>query len=397
MRKIFAIAWKDTILRFTGLTEWLFFLILPIVSTLVLAGGTGGSGDSRIRLEVVDQAQTPLSQQIFTDLSKSDAIHPVTVTLSKAESDLSQRQVSAVLVIPPEFNLAALEHGQIALELRQQPTSLNALVAQRAIQAVISRTSAAVDIANSSVAAAERIRPFASAEARQAYFDAALQSARAELDQAPARVTTIQGNTKDPVVYNPRANSSAGQLITWVFVPLIGISGMFAYERQKGTLRRLLTTPTQKATYLLGTITGQVLSALVQMALLVAFGILVLKVNWGHDVAGLALMLVTSALAAAALGTTLGTFVKTESQASGLSIMLGMVTALLGGCWYPLELFPRFVRTVVSILPTYWSMNGLLDLVQRGQGLTAILPEAAVLLGFAALFFTVGVARFRYE
>src|SRR5450759_4800790 len=113
MRKIFAIAWKDTILRFTGLTEWLFFLILPIVSTLVLAGGTGGSGDSRIRLEVVDQAQTPLSQQIFTDLSKSDAIHPVTVTLSKAESDLSQRQVSAVLVIPPEFNLAALEHGQI--------------------------------------------------------------------------------------------------------------------------------------------------------------------------------------------------------------------------------------------------------------------------------------------
>jgi ABC-2 type transport system permease protein len=114
-------------------------------------------------------------------------------------------------------------------------------------------------------------------------------------------------------------------------------------------------------------------------------------------VAGLALMLVTSALAAAALGTTLGTFVKTESQASGLSIMLGMVTALLGGCWYPLELFPRFVRTVVSILPTYWSMNGLLDLVQRGQGLTAILPEAAVLLGFAALFFTVGVTRFRYE
>ena len=42
MKKIFAIAWKDTLMRFTGWSEWLFFLILPIVFTLVLAGGTGG-------------------------------------------------------------------------------------------------------------------------------------------------------------------------------------------------------------------------------------------------------------------------------------------------------------------------------------------------------------------
>ena len=48
MKKIFAIAWKDTLMRFTGWSEWLFFLVLPIVFTLVLAGGTGGSSDSRV-------------------------------------------------------------------------------------------------------------------------------------------------------------------------------------------------------------------------------------------------------------------------------------------------------------------------------------------------------------
>ena len=80
-------------------------------------------------------------------------------------------------------------------------------------------------------------------------------------------------------------------------------------------------------------------------------------------------MLVASALAAAALGTTLGTFVKTEGQASGLSIMLGMVMALLGGCWYPLELFPQAVQNIVKILPTTWAMQGMLDIVLRGQGL----------------------------
>ena len=108
-------------------------------------------------------------------------------------------------------------------------------------------------------------------------------------------------------------------------------------------------------------------------------------------------MLLASALAAAALGTTLGTFVKTEAQASGLSMMLGMVMALLGGCWYPIELFPQFVQTAAKVLPTTWAMQGMLDIVLRGEGLAGVLLPAAVLLGFAAVFFVIGVWRFRYE
>jgi len=397
MKKIFAIAWKDTLTRFTGWSVWLFFLVLPIVFTLVLAGGTGGSSDSRVRLVVVDQANSPLSADLVTALGNSQAVRPDLMTLAKAETQFSQRSASAVLIIPAAFDLAHLEQGSIQLELRQQPNNMNAMVAQRAVMSVISRVSSAADIANNSVAQAEKIQPFASAADQQAYFNDALKQAQSLISAAPSRVTESKGVTKNPIDYNPRTNSSAGQLITWVFIPLIGISGMFAYERQKGTLRRLLTTPTRKSTYLLGTIVGQVLAALVQMSLLIVFGIFVMKLNWGSQPLALAVMMVTSALAAAALGTTLGTFVKTESQASGLSIMIGMVMALLGGCWYPLEMFPQAVQNIVKVLPTTWAMRGLLDIVLRGQGLAAILPEAGILLGFAAVFFGVGIWRFRYE
>ena len=397
MKKIFAIAWKDTLLRFTGWSEWIFFLILPIVFTLILAGGTGGSRDNRVRLVVVDQANSPLSADLLAALANSQAVRPDLLTLAQAETQFSQRSASAVLIIPVEFNLARLEQGSIQLELRQQPNNMNAMVAQRAVMSVISRVSSAADIANKSVLKAEQLRPFASTADRQAYFNAALNQAQALISEAPTRITESLGATKDPINYNPRTNSSAGQLITWVFIPLIGISGMFAYERQKGTLRRLLTTPTSKSTYLLGTIFGQVVTALVQMLLLIVFGIFFMKLNWGSQPIALGVMMVSAALAAAALGTTLGTFVKTESQASGLSIMTGMVMALLGGCWYPLELFPQAVQNIVKILPTTWAMRGLLDIVLRGQGLAAILPVAGILLSFALVFFGVGIWRFRYE
>jgi ABC-2 type transport system permease protein len=397
MKKIFAIAWKDTLVRFTGWSEWLFFLILPIVFTLVLAGGTGGSSDNRVRLVVVDRANSPLSANLLAALENSKAVRPDLMTLAQADAQFSQRTASAVLTIPAGFTLAQLEQGSIPLDLRQQPNNMDALIAQRAVMSVISRVSSAVDIANQSVAKAEQVRPFASAADKQAYFNDALRQAQSLLSAAPNRVTELQGSTVDQVNYNPRGNSSAGQLITWVFIPLIGISAMFAYERQKGTLRRLLTTPTRKGTYLLGTIFGQVVTALVQMLLLILFGIFVMKLNWGSQPLALAVMLVSAALAAAALGATLGTFVKTEGQANGLSTMAGMVMALLGGCWYPLEMFPQVVQNIVKILPTTWAMRGLLDIVLRGQGLAAILPDAGILLIFATVFFGIGIWRFKYE
>ena len=285
----------------------------------------------------------------------------------------------------------------MALQLRQQPNSTDALIAEHAVQAVANRVGSAISIAQKSVSEAEKRKAFESAVAKQSYFEAALTQAQTLTDEAPQRMETVKATTKDKVDYDPRTNSSAGQLVTWVFIPLLGISGLFAYERQQGTLRRLLTTPTQKATFLLGTISGQVAVSMIQMSLLVGFGALALGVNWGRDIPALGLVMLTFALAAAALGTTMGTFIKSEGQATGLSVLLGMVMALMGGCWYPLELFPEVVRTIVKVLPTTWAMQGLLTLSLRGGGLMDILPVAAVLMGFAVVFFTVGIWRFRFE
>lgn len=397
MKKILAIAFKDATLRFSSWLEWLFFLILPIIFTIILAGGSGAPQDSRVRLLVVDQAHSSLSSLLVKALENSEAVRSELVELKNAEDQFSQRNISSILIIPENFTIETLADQKTELEMRMQPNNLDALVAQQAVHSVISRVSSSIQIANISVSTAEKIRAFENGDTRQAYFDASLSEARELMADAPDRVSISQGATPDQIEYDPRSNSSAGQMITWVFIPLIGLSEMFATERQMGTLRRLLTTPTHKAVYLLGTISGQVVLALIQMTLLIGFGVLVMKVNWGREIGGLAVIMLASALAAAALGTMLGTFVKTSSQAQGLSIMLGMVMALLGGCWYPLELFPQAVQTIVQVLPTTWAMKGMMDLLAHGQNLAGILPEAGVLLGFAALFFVVGIARFRYE
>lgn len=399
MKKILAIAIKDARIRFSGVGELVFFIVLPLVFTFILGGGFGtGAGedqaDGRVRIPVVDEAHSPLSQELITQLEASDTLLIEVLERDEAEQQFEADGLAALLIIPAGFELSP---GQADVELRQAPNNLNATVAERSVRAVLSKVGSAYTIAQNSVAEAERLQPFADEAARKTYFDASLAAAQTALAGAPDRVTTTQAATPEGFNYDPAAQASAGQLITWVFIPLLGISGLYAYERQQGTLRRLLTTPTQKATFLLGTIGGQLATALVQMAFLVLFGIGVMGLSWGPSPAALALILFTFGLAAAAFGTMLGTFVKSEGQATGLSVMLGMVMALLGGCWYPIELFPQAVRTAVNLLPTTWAMQAMLDMVLRGQGLAAVWPEAGVLLGFAAVFFTIGVWRFRFE
>jgi ABC-2 type transport system permease protein len=399
MRKIIAIIWKDARVRFTGFSEILFFIILPVVFTFLLAGGAPGNAqDPRVGLLVVDEAQTSLSAEIIAELDKSTAVRPEIATRQVADDQFSQRRASIVLSIPAGLDLAALQTGAAAVDLRQQPNDLEATVASRAVETALRQVSSAVNAANQAVTQQEKRQPFASAAEKSAYFDKSLAVARQLQARTPERVTVSQADTPEQHVdYDPRANASAGQMITWVFIPLFAISELFAYERSQGTLRRLLTTPTRKATYLLGTISGQVLFALIQMLLLVGFGVFVMKVGWGREPVALGVILLASALAAASLGTAMGTFVKTGRQANGLSTLAGMVMALMGGCWYPLELFPPAIQTAVRILPTTWAMQGLLDLLLRGKGLLDILPVAGVLLGFAAVFFTIGIWRFRYE
>ena len=318
-------------------------------------------------------------------------------TRAVAQSQFDERRASAVFIIPAGINTESLQNASAEVELLQQPNNINATVAERAVLTAVRSVSSAVSAAQNSVKQREARQAFASEREKQAYFESSLEMAQSIQEDAPERVTVVEGLTEDQIEYDPRANSSAGQLITWVFIPLFGISALFAYERQQGTLRRLLTTPAHKATFLLGTISGQVAMALVQMFLLVGFGILVMKLNWGREPLALFFLLLASALAAAAFGTTMGTFIKTEGQASGLSIMFGMVFALMGGCWYPLELFPPAIQNAVKVLPTTWAMQGMLDLGLRGGGLQDILPESGVLLGFAVIFFSVGVMRFRFE
>lgn len=398
MNKIFAIAWKDTITRFMDKTELLFFLILPIVFTLALSGAGGGQSDEKISLLVVDEDNSSFSAGLVAELKKSQTAEVIIVSLEEAQKQFDNEEAPIWLTIPAGFERSVRSGMEGSLELHKIPRNSDAnTVEQSTLRSAISTVSRVLAVAKNSLAEAESLHPFASVEESKDYFITSLAAAQQAFGTAPQRVSFTQPPESEKTDFNMSSQASTGQLVTWVFIPLLGLSALFAWERESHTLQRLITTPTSKATYLFGTISGQVAVSIVQMIILIFFGVFVLKLNWGNSITGLALMLVSFGLSAAALGTAMGTIIKTSKQANNLSIALGMSMALLGGAWWPSEIFPQAMRTAMKVLPTTWAMQGFNDLALRGKGFIDILPIACVLLGFAVIFFAFGVLRFRYE
>lgn len=399
MRRVLGIAWKDLLIRFASPTELLFFIVLPVIFIFIVSGfasGQGGDGDNRIVVLVVNQDNTALSQELVQTLEASQSVRPEALDAAEAAQRFDDGDAPALLTIPAGFE-ASLRAGQpVTLDLRLAPTNANGLAAQQAIQAAAAQVSQALAAASGSVAAAEQVRPFAGEAERAAYFDASLAAAQGLFAGAPPRLMAVAAVQQEQGQYNGAVQGTAGQMLIWVFIPLLGTAGMMAYERATGTLKRLLTTPTSTPTYLLGTVVSQYGVGIVQMLLLVGFGALVMQIVWGPPLAVLAVLLAFG-LSSVAMGVMLGAFVKTESQANGLSIMLGMTLGLLSGCLWPLELFPPAMQTAVHILPITWAMQALTDLAARGRDFGAILPAIGYMLASAVVFFLIGVKRFRYE
>lgn len=403
LTKLIAIARKDALVRFSSPSELLFFVALPLLFTFTLGGGFGGGAaagePSKPLLLLVQQDEGDLAADLVTALESDDQVSVVAYDLAEAERRFADDEGVGLLLIPAGLTEQLRRGEGVTLPLQRRSNDNNAVMVQQVVTAALGRVSRMMDSARLSLREAEARASFASDAERTAYFEASIAQTRARLQAPrPALTVTVPETTVGAFeAYSLAAHQSAGQLITWVLIPLLGTSALLVGERTQGTLRRLFTLPVSNLTYLVGTILGQLGMAVIQMVLLVGFGTLVMGLNWGRSPLGVALMMGSFGLASVAMGTAIGTFTKNETQANNLSIMLGMVMALLGGCWWPRELFPDSLAQATQLLPTTWAMQGFTDLVIRGLGAQAVMPEAMVLLGFAALFLVIGVTRFRYE
>jgi len=219
---------------------------------------------------------------------------------------------------------------------------------------------------------------------------AALQAVRAKPD--PVILEAKYENPRQvPTGFN---FSLPGNLVNFLMMNLLIFGGTtVAAHRRNGTLRRLMTLPVRRGELVAGRIFGLWLLGLVQIVFFLLVGRFVFHVNLGANLPGVALVLIVFAWVAAALGVLVGSVLDAPDRVAGVCVFASLMMACLGGCWFPLEVMPDWMKVVAHCVPTGWAMDALNHLITFGHGTGTVVTPLLVLAG-CAIAATAAAAKF---
>ncbi len=210
--------------------------------------------------------------------------------------------------------------------------------------------------------------------------------------------TAAQEDEKDDDGPEMIAYYAAGIGVMFLLFSMTGAAGGLLEEEERGTLERLLTSNVDMTT-LLGSrwIFFSVMGAL-QVSLMFVWGWAVFGLDlWRPErIAGVLVLSVATAAAAASFGLVLAAACKSRAQLSGLSTIVVLVMSALGGSMMPRFVMPDFMNTIARFTLNGWALDGFLKVFWYGdpeagvvEMLSSIALETAVLTALAIGFFLI--------
>lgn len=401
MKRVFAIAGLNLRQLFRDRSELMGVLVLPLVLTWIFGSSFGSAAGSKLTLPVADMDNSSYSRAIVSAIDEPDGFAVDMVPPAVAYQRVREGAAPVAVVIPRGF-AEDVEHGREAsIETVRDPGSTNG---QAVIELV---TGAANRIAANAKAA--RVTATQLANGNGGTYPANAPDFRelyAEADRfwspdPPVGIVTktVTATKTRASEMNASPNTQYSMGFTVFFVLMVALSGAggIIEERELGTLRRLLATPSTRWQIILGKVLGVASVAVFEAAVLVGFGSLIFRVPWGASPLAVILTLGALVLASTGLGVMLSALMKTRSQLSAITPVLSTAMAMLGGCYWPIDITPPFMQTLSLATPTGWAMQALKNTVSRGMGVEAVWVPVAVLLGMATVFFVIGLSRLRLE
>jgi ABC-type Na+ efflux pump permease subunit len=203
----------------------------------------------------------------------------------------------------------------------------------------------------------------------------------------------VEGREVGPVGgFNAFDLQVPGFAVTFLLIGmLMGVSLALLDERDWGTLERLRSVAAPFAATLAGKLFARFVVGFIQMIVLFAAGWALFGVSLGNAPAALMLPAAAIAFAGAAFGLVIAGLGSTRDAVLPVGAIVIMTMAAIGGCWWPIDFEPHWMRQMAIALPTTWTMQAFNDLIiRRLPAATAVVPSLVV-AGFGVIYLAAGV------
>jgi ABC-2 type transport system permease protein len=404
------IAVKDLKIFLSDRGAAFFFIIFPIMFIVLfnfVLKGVGG-GDQRLELHMVTQEPAAgLSNQIIgsmetknTSLLKpGDALIVWDKDYNADLQAVKDKKLAGFVAFPPDFTQAMMSGKSTSLEVVADASNVNV---RAALNGLADSLSSQIDTQLVTIKATIQLLIESGAIASDsASINQAVQKMISGLFSGGAAGTQtayISFKTQEVgaiVAENPANFVIPGYLVMFVFFAAAIMAEAIVRERKNHTLERLLASSVKRESILGGIFAGAVIRGLIQILIFWTVGILIFRVDLGFSPTAVIILSLLMVIMSSAFTLLLATLAKTQRSASSLAVITSLVLAPLGGCWWPLFLYPQWLQTIARVTPHAWATDGFNKIMVFGAGFSAAVPNMLALLVFTVVFGLIAVWRFR--
>lgn len=358
----------------------LIMTVLAIAFSFVFSLSQGGEVGLQT-VGIVDDAGTAFSQEVVEKIQSSGDYRLVFGTREDIREALQANEVPFSLYFPESFNL---ENREIVIFRAIE--SMEGLQAENKLLNLIDATARTTQLS-------ETI-----AEAFPA-LDAEVLKTRIEsdLERWPTYTLTTfsvgRGVWED---FDYMMHLLIGFSVMFSMYTMIFGMGDILTDKKLLTYQRVMVSPLSSMQFLTGHLVSSMFFGFVQMTIVLGVGKYLFGIDWGQNLLGILLVVLSFIFTVSAMGLMLSSLVRTMGQLGAISPIIITGTAMIGGCMWPLEIVNSKILLFLSNLtPQKWAMSGIKNLAMYNLAFESILKPVGILIAMGILFIVVGLVLMR--
>lgn len=428
---------KDIIQSSRSLSAFMFMFVIPILVTglfyFIFSGIADGSGFQlpRTTVTLVNGDAGTLPEGLINeqsrgadnpiDFSKASNMGDILVTIlsnemfnqvmivsvaqsaKEARTAVDNQEAQVAVIIPPDFSDSLMGQGEsTTVQLYKDPTvTFGPVIVESILQQLID------DLVTNQIGVSTSLEQLAASGAKaspglaQQILNDFSEQTRGQVSSGRngssalvQQVTVGQNEETIPLINQIVSIIFSGMMIFFAFFTGSATMQSILIEEEKGTLARLFTTPNSHRTILAGKGFASILTVTIQVTVLITFGIIVFRINWGHPIA-VVFSSVALILVSASMGLLIVSLLQNTRQAGivyggvlTLTGMVGLIPIFTAGI--PDQ--PELVSVLSLLVPQGWIARLFIETI-NGAIFRDLIPFLVGTLAWSLVFAFIGQYR----
>ncbi|MGC9209387.1 MAG: ABC transporter permease [Nitrososphaeria archaeon] len=341
-------------------------ILFPIILMLLFGYMFPSNGAiNHVPIAVVVQGGSPQTQGLvgsFTYAATSSKMFNVITyaSLSKAEMDLVQNKVYAIVIFRSEAGAAS---PQVEVILDQLSPTLDQLI---------------------------------KGELTEIFSQIGAQAAVSQGFQPSPGTISVHFKGLVPIAPSSFEFLAPGFIVvSTVMGGLAGLAMTFSRERELGTMDGLLMTPVSRFSIVFGKAMAQAVRGIVSGVIIVILSIILFGVTIYGNVLIMSLVIVLGILSFTGLGIIATSFVSDQESAQLIMMIIQMPMIFISGVFYPVIQLPWWLRDIAYMMPLVYTVTAFRAEMVLNAPLLTLMPSITALIIYSVVTMSIAIPLFQ--